>query len=268
MTRIAWPNGAAAAAAFTFDVDAESSWVASDPRNADRPGVLSQARYGPRVGVPLILETLAQHGIKGSFFIPGVNVDLYPDTVRSIIAEGHEVAIHGFSHVSPAELTRDQEQDELDRAYDALAGAGGRVTGYRSPSWDVSPDTLDLLERRGLTYASQFMDDLRPYRHDGRRLIELPVQWMLDDWPFFTWYADNTARTIRSTPEVEVVWREELDGVKRLGGTYILTMHPEVSGRPSRIALLDRMIAYARAQGDIWIATCAEIAAHADSQLP
>jgi peptidoglycan/xylan/chitin deacetylase (PgdA/CDA1 family) len=99
-------------------------------------------------------------------------------------------------------------------------------------------------------------------------LIELPVQWMLDDWPYFTWYADNTARTIRSTSEVEVIWKEELDGVRRVGGSYILTMHPEVSGRPSRIALLDRIIAYARAQGDVWIATCAEIAAHADAQLP
>jgi peptidoglycan/xylan/chitin deacetylase (PgdA/CDA1 family) len=112
------------------------------------------------------------------------------------------------------------------------------------------------------------MDDLRPYRHEGHRLIELPVQWMLDDWPFFTWYADNPARTIRSTPEVEIVWREELDGIRRCRGTYILTMHPEASARPSRVSLLDRIIEYAWAQADVWIATCAEIAAHADAQLP
>lgn len=263
-----WPNGAAVAVAFTFDVDAESSWLDMDPANANRPGVLSQARYGPRVGVPLILQTLGRHGIKGSFFIPGVNVGLYPDMVKSIVEAGHEVAVHGFTHTSPAKLTPEQERDELDRAFDALTGAGGHVTGYRSPSWDVSPHTLDLLEERGLTYASQFMDDLRPYRHPGRRLIELPVQWMLDDWPFFTWYADNTARTIRSTPEAEVVWREEFDGIRRLRGSYVLTMHPEVSGRPSRIALLDRMIAYVRSHGDAWITTCAEIAAHAGTQLP
>lgn len=242
--------------------------MASDPRNADRPGVLSQARYGPRVGVPLILQTLARHGIKGSFFIPGVNVERYPEMVRSIVDGGHEVAIHGYTHTAPADLNRVQEREELERAHAALTGAGGQVTGYRSPSWDVSADTLDLLEERGITYASQFMDDLRPYRHPGRRLIELPVAWMLDDWPYFTWYADNTARTIRSTPEVEVIWREELDGIRELGGSYILTMHPEVSGRPSRIALLDRIIAYARAQPSVWIATCAEIAAHVDAQLP
>ncbi len=267
MTAITWPDGKRAAAAFTFDVDAESPWLAMDPENANRPGVLSQAVYGPKIGVPLILEALARRDIRGSFFIPGVNVELYPDVVRSIVAGGHEIGLHGYTHRSPAQLTREEESNELDRAYELLVGAGGAVTGYRSPAWDVSPHTLDLLEAKGLAYASQFMDDLRPYRHPGRRLIELPIQWILDDWPHFAWYAADSARTIRSTPEVETIWKEEFDGIREYGGCYILTMHPQVIGRPSRIALLGRMLDYVQRHDDVWLATCGEIAAHADSQL-
>jgi peptidoglycan/xylan/chitin deacetylase (PgdA/CDA1 family) len=263
-----WPDGKQAAASFTFDVDAESPWLAMDPENKNRPGVLSQAIYGPKVGVPLILEVLAKHGLRGSFFIPGVNVELYPETVESIVTGGHELGLHGYTHTPPAQLSRDEEADELDKAFDLLTGAGGHVTGYRSPSWDVSPHTLDLLEAKGLTYASQFMDDFRPYRHRDRRLIELPVQWILDDWPHFAWYAGDSARTIRSTAEVEAIWGEEFDGIRENGGSYILTLHPQVSGRPSRVALLDRMIEYVRSHADVWIATCGEIAAHASRELP
>ena len=147
--------------------------------------------------MPLILDVLRRNGVLGTFFVPGVNVELYPETVAAIVEGGHELALHGYTHTSPADLTREEEQGELDRAYELLTGAGGTVTGYRSPSWDVSPHTLDLLEAKGLRYSSQFMDDLRPYRHPGRRIVELPIQWLLDDWPHFAWAAQDSARTIR-----------------------------------------------------------------------
>jgi peptidoglycan-N-acetylglucosamine deacetylase len=263
----AWPSGKTAAASFTFDVDAESPWLAMDPENASRPGVLSQAIYGPRVGVPLILDLLARHDVHATFFIPGVNVELYPDAVHAIVAAGHEVGIHGYTHTRPSNLTPEQEQEELDRAFALLTGAGGTVTGYRSPGWDLSPRTLELVEGKGLAYCSNLMDDFRPYRHEGRRLIELPVHWMLDDWPHFAWYVADSARNIKSTAEVEAIWTEELDGIRALGGSCILTMHPQVIGRPSRLALLDRMLTYVRSCEDVWIGTCAEIATYCDSVL-
>jgi peptidoglycan/xylan/chitin deacetylase (PgdA/CDA1 family) len=263
-----WPSGTTSAAALTFDFDAESVWLAMDPENANRPGVLSQARYGPRVGLPLILELLAQKAVRATFFIPGVNVTLHPAAVASIIRDGHEVASHGYTHTRPSRLTRDEERRELQRSVKLLTAAGAVVTGYRSPGWDASPSTLDLLEEQGLVYASQFMDDLRPYRHPGRRLIELPVQWILDDWPHFGWHAGDSARTIKGAREVEEIWSEEFEGIHECGGSTILTMHPQVTGRPSRVALLGRMIDRLQSAGDVWIATCAEIAAHVDAQLP
>ena len=104
-----WPDGKRCAAAFTFDFDAESVWIADDPENANRPGVLSQGTYGARVAVPLILELLERRGVKATFFVPGVVAESYPDRVSAIVAAGHELAIHGFTHTSPSSLSADQE---------------------------------------------------------------------------------------------------------------------------------------------------------------
>ena len=268
MNQTAWPGSYKAAASLTFDFDAETVWVALDPANADRPGVLSIGAYGARVGVSLILDTLARHSVRATFFVVGRNAELYPELVKRMIAEGHEVAIHGYTHTPPAQLSPEEEERELVMARNALEAVGATITGYRSPSWDVSPVTLDLLTRHGLEYSSQFMADIRPYRHEGRTLIELPIQWVLDDWPYFAFGPGQMDRPIQATGPVETIWREEFDGICALGGHFILTMHPQVIGRPSRVALLDRFIGHIRSRPDVWIATCAEVARHAQKILP
>ena len=86
-----WPRQAKCAFVMSFDFDAEEVWIGEDPQNAFRPGVLSQGAYGPKVGVPLILDLLAQHGISASFFVSGRDAERHPQTIRNIIAGGHEV---------------------------------------------------------------------------------------------------------------------------------------------------------------------------------
>ncbi|MFZ0601091.1 MAG: polysaccharide deacetylase [Roseiarcus sp.] len=268
MNHTAWPGSYKAAASFTFDFDAETVWVALDPANAHRPGVLSIGAYGARVGVSLILDTLARHSVRATFFVVGRNAELYPELVKRMIAEGHEVAIHGYTHTPPAQLSPEEEERELVMARNALEAVGASISGYRSPSWDVSPVTLDLLTRHGLEYSSQFMADIRPYRHQGRTLIELPIQWLLDDWPYFAFGPGQMDRPIQAAGPVETIWREEFDGICALSGHFILTMHPQVIGRPSRVALLDRFIGHIRSRPEVWIATCAEVARHAQKILP
>ena len=268
MNYTAWPGSYKAAASLTFDFDAETVWVALDPANAHRPGVLSIGAYGARVGVSLILDTLARHGVRATFFVVGRNAELYPELVKRMIAEGHEVAIHGYTHTPPAQLSPQEEERELVMARNALEAVGATISGYRSPSWDVSPVTLDLLTRHRLEYSSQFMADIRPYRHEDRTLIELPIQWVLDDWPYFAFGPGQMDRPIQAAGPVETIWREEFDGICALSGHFILTMHPQVIGRPSRVALLDRFIGHIRSRPDVWIATCAEVARHAQKILP
>jgi peptidoglycan-N-acetylglucosamine deacetylase len=220
--------------ALTFDFDAEEVWIGEDPANAERPGVLSQGTYGAKVAIPLILELLERHGVRATFFTPGRVGERHPGRVREILAAGHEVALHGHTHRSPANLSRDEEAAELVRARDVLGGLGAEPVGYRSPSWEFSRNTVALLAEHGLRYSSNFMDDLRPYRHPGTDLIELPVQWLLDDAAHFWFSGADWTKAIATTAAVEAIWREEFEGIRRHGGTFVLTMHPQIIGRLGR----------------------------------
>ena len=155
----------------------------------------------------------------------------------------------------------------MSRIHRSLPPAGTRIGIAYSGGLDTRT-AVAWLTRHGLEYSSQFMADIRPYRHEGRALIELPIQWVLDDWPFFAFGPGQMDRPIQATATVETIWREEFDGICALGGHFILTMHPQVIGRPSRVALLDRFIAHIRLRGDVWVATCADVARHAQKILP
>lgn len=256
-----WPDGMRCAASFTFDFDAEEVWIAEDPANADRPGVLSQGAYGAKWGVPLLLELLARHGITSTFFVPGRVAERYPERVEQIVAAGHEIAHHGYTHTSPTKLSPDEEELELARGLEVLRSFGVEVRGYRSPSWDFSPNTEKLLERHGFVYSSNFMDDLRPYRREGTSLVELPVNWTLDDAAHFWFDGATWVKKISTADEVRSIWEGEFRGYHRLGGAFILTMHPQVIGRPYRLEMLDAFLSFVKGHDGVWIATCREIAA-------
>ena len=105
-SRQEWPGGAPFAASITFDFDAEEVWLGEDPANANRPGVLSQGTYGPKVAIPLLLDLLDRHGVPATFYVPGGDAERHGDRVREILAAGHEVGHHGYTHRSPTTLTR------------------------------------------------------------------------------------------------------------------------------------------------------------------
>jgi peptidoglycan/xylan/chitin deacetylase (PgdA/CDA1 family) len=181
--------------------------------------------------------------------------------VREILAAGHEVGLHGYTHRSPALLPREEEEGELTRAMEILTGLGAELQGYRSPSWEFSDHTVGLLAEHGLRYSSNFMDDIRPYRHAGSGLVELPVQWILDDAPHFWFSGADWTRKIATTAEVEAIWQEEFTGLRELGGSFVLTMHPQIIGRPSRLAFLDRFMGWVAGHDDVRVSSCARIAA-------
>ena len=143
---------------------------------------------------------------------------------------------------------------------EVLESFGASVTGYRSPAWDFSANTLDLLEKHGFAYSSNLMDDIRPYLHEGTSVVELPVQWILDDAAHFWFDPTSWDKKISSVEEVRAIWEPELEGIRELGGACVFTMHPQVSGRPGRLPLLASTIALAKSHDDLWIATAAEIA--------
>jgi peptidoglycan-N-acetylglucosamine deacetylase len=256
-----WPDGARCAASFTFDFDAEEVWIGEDPANAGRPGVLSQGTYGAKVGVPRLLDLLGRHGIRATFFVPGRVAERHPAPVSAIVAAGHELAHHGYTHISPTALSREREEAELVKGLEILRSFDPQVIGYRSPSWDFSAHTLGLLEAHGLRYSSNLMDDLVPYRHEASSLVEIPVHWILDDAPHF-WFAEASwTKGIATVGAVRQIWAEEFLGIRELGGVSVFTMHPQIIGRPSRLAFLDSFMSFVTGHDDVWVAAMAEIAA-------
>lgn len=256
---IHWPEAKLFAATISFDLDAEEVWIGENPENAQCPGVLSQGVYGAKVGAPLILGLLEKHDISATFFVSGKDAERHPQVVRDILAAGHEVGHHGYSHTSPTKLSEVEERLELYAGLQALRELGAKVTGYRSPSWDFSSQTLNFLSEAGFVYSSNLLDHIVPYMHETHDLVEIPVSWILDDAPHF-WFANDVwEKTIRSPQEVRDVWIPEIDGIARLGGHVMLTMHPMLTGRPSRLELLDSVLEHL-VHSDAWIATAQEVA--------
>ena len=183
-----WPDEIQCVAMLGFDVDGVSSWLNRDPNFKNHPSLMSMAEYGPSVATPRILNLLDAHDVPASFYIPGYVAETHPRLVREIAARGHEVAHHGYMHEPPSTLTREQEDDVLRRGIDILGGlTGERPVGYRSPSWELSEHSLDLLAGHGFVYDSSLMGDDAPYietaPQTGQKLVEIPIHWLLDDAP-------------------------------------------------------------------------------------
>lgn len=250
----------AASVSFTFDVDAEEVWLGEHPETANRPVTLSQGTYGPRVGVPEILRLLATYRVTASFFIPGRVAGRYPGTVDSILSAGHEVAHHGHTHRAPALLTFEEEVEEFEQSIAALGEFGVEPVGYRAPSWEFTEHTLGLVERFGFSYSSNFMADIRPYRHPEHDIVEVPVHWNLDDAAHFWFSGFSWTKKISTNSEVNEIFEAEERGIARMGGCIVYTFHPQIIGRPGRLELLEATIARVVADPDLHVATTVEIA--------
>ncbi len=246
----------------TFDVDAETLWTARDPDNAKRPVALSQGVYGPRVGLPRILALLARYDIRATFFVPGLVAERYPDAIRAVFDAGHEIAHHSHTHTWLDHTTPEaDERREFEQGLAAIERlVGVRPRGFRSPAAEFSPNTLRLLLEYGFDYSSNFFDADAPYRHvvngERTRLVELPFAWVLDDAPFFLYSGRLPGRVMFPPSAVFEHWSAEFDGLYAEGGCYVLAMHPQVIGRPSRIALLERFIRYAQGHPNVWFGRC------------
>jgi peptidoglycan/xylan/chitin deacetylase (PgdA/CDA1 family) len=264
--RFSWPQGKKAAAALSFDVDAETPLLYADPSMGSRLGLMTHQMFGPLVGVPRILDLLARHQITSTFFVPGYTAERYPELIRRIVDEGHEIGHHGYLHEPLQGLSVDEERRLVDKGLESLDKiAGVRPTGFRAPMGEMSFQTPGVLAERGFVYDSSLMDSDAPYllgAGDGS-LVELPFHWSTDDWEQYNWIPDfDDGRPIETPEKTHEVWRAELDGQLRYGGLFNLVNHPFVSGRAARITALEALVERLVSDTQIWFARLDEIAAH------
>jgi peptidoglycan/xylan/chitin deacetylase (PgdA/CDA1 family) len=242
----------------TFDFDNTSSAIA---RGQTTPTMLSRGDFGV-VGAARILELLERHSIRSTWFIPGHTIESYPDACRAVVGAGHEIGHHGWTHRVPASLTREEEAAELERGNAAIVAiTGRRARGYRSPAWDLSPWSIDLLLEQGFLYDSSLMgDDYLPYQArvgdvaeleqplrfgQDSPLVEMPISWSLDDYPVFE-YSRNATGILPGLMNARLVGENWLGDFRYMArqdwGVITYTFHPHVIGRGHRMLMLEALI--------------------------
>jgi peptidoglycan-N-acetylglucosamine deacetylase len=261
--RYQWPNGSTSAVVLSFDFDAESGFLFREPDKAARSlAGLEERRFGPRVGVDRLLRMLDRLKLHASFFIPGWTAENHLAASKRIRDAGHEVGAHGNVHEAVDVLDAAQEEKVMREQLAILRDLlGVRPSGYRSPSWDVNLRTPTILKRHGFLYDSSLMGNDVPYDvpTDDGPLVEVPVQWILDDAPLFR-HVYGATNAIADPARVFDLWSREFLAMHRENGCFVLTCHPFVSGRASRIQLIEDLVAFMRKQRGVWFATCEQVA--------
>jgi peptidoglycan/xylan/chitin deacetylase (PgdA/CDA1 family) len=282
---------------FGIDVDAVAGWLGSYG-GEDSPDDISRGLFAGEVGSPRLLKMFDRFGIKTTWFIPGHSIETFPEQMQAVADAGHEIGIHGYSHENPIAMTRDQEETVLDRCIDLVTKLAGKPpTGYVAPWWEFSPVTNELLVERGIKYDHSLMhNDFTPYyvrvgdewttidyskkpkswmkpltRGTETGLIEIPANWYLDDLPpmMFIKKAPNSHGFVNPR-DIEQMWRDQFDWVYREMdyAVFPITIHPDVSGRPQVLLMLERLFDYIKGHEGVRFVTMNEMADDFASRFP
>lgn len=244
-----------------FDADFGHQW-----RNlTGRLTSISERRFGAIRGVPRLIELFASRDIPATFYVPGEIAQRYTSECRAIMEHGHEIGHHGHIH-----LFNDQADEEAQRRelFDGLAALdrclGIRPVGYRSPGWELTPETLRMLCAEGFRWDSSCMGDDRPYVESSGNdaLLELPVHWSLDDWVFYG-FARDTGGPMSHPAALDATWRAEFLSALNDRRPVTFTLHPECSGRGYRARWLAAFLDWMRQQGRVAFLTHGDLAERA-----
>ena len=254
----------------SFDFDTQSAFIA---RGMTTPSPLSRGEFGA-IASRRILDFLQSRDIRTTWFIPGFTIESWPSECLAVVEGGHEVAHHSWAHIPPALQSREEEEADLVRGNDAILRLCGRkALGYRSPSWDLSRHSVDLLLRHGFRYDSSLMGgDYWPYRArhgdiaelgkpfqfgEATKLIEMPISWSLDDFPHFEFLRTETSilSGLQSARTVMQSWLDEFIYMKKTvdWGVLTYTMHPYVIGRGHRMLALEDLVCCLQAEGAVFL---------------
>jgi peptidoglycan/xylan/chitin deacetylase (PgdA/CDA1 family) len=269
--------------AFGVDVDAVAGMLGSYG-GEDSPCDISRGLFSGEVGGPRLLRLFEKYSLPSTWFVPGHSIETFPDLTRMIVDAGHEIGVHGYSHENPIAMTREQETAILDRSIELIEKVSGRrPTGYVAPWWEFSPVTNEILLERGIKYDHSLMHrDFEPYyvrvgdswkkidytqpaetwmeplvRGEETDLVEIPANWYLDDLPPMMFIkASPNSHGFVSPRDIEQMWRDQFDWVYREmdQAVFTMTVHPDVSGRPQVLLMLERLIEHINShEGVTWM---------------
>lgn len=258
--KVSWPDGKRIAVMLAFDLDAETMWTTRGDGNHDHITNLSRGAYGPKQGVPRILDMLDVYGVKATFFIPGVIAEHYPLVVKEISRRGHEIGFHGYLHEESTATSYEEEDATMTRCETIIKDLTGQsMAGHRGPGGVIHDYSLRLFLEHGYLYSSNWRDSDGPFIHtiDGRQvpLVELPKDSIFDDTAY-DFYTDSAPERyeLKSPREMLEIWKDEFDSLAAEGRMINFVLHPQFIGRASRVNMLSELIGYMLSHG-AWIDT-------------
>jgi peptidoglycan/xylan/chitin deacetylase (PgdA/CDA1 family) len=259
LTPKTWPNNSRVAVCLSFDDDNESYLLASGNTS---PTTLSTGDFGAQEGLPRILALLDKYNISSTFFIPAVSALLHPEMIPAIMKSGrHEIGVHGWIHeFPPATGSAAEEERLLNQAIDYLTKATGRrPVGYRAPSWAFSENTLPLIRKAGFFYDSSLGSMDEPYEivsnGEPTGMVELAIDWTLTETPYL-----GRTGTMPVPELLYKLYQDEFDSAYEMRTSFMLTLHPHVTGHRAPMRHLEKLIQYMKSKPGVWFATCEQIA--------
>ena len=255
-----WPDNKRIAVMMAFDLDAETMWTTHGDGSTAHMTNLSRGAYGPKQGVPRILDMLDSHQVKATFFIPGVVAEHYPEVVKEIARRGHDIGFHGYLHEESTKTTYEQEDATMRHSEKIIYDlTGQKIAGHRAPGGVIHDYSLRLFLEHGYIYSSNWRDSDGPFLHqiDGKTvpLVELPKDSIFDDTAY-DFYTDAAPERygLKSPDEMFEIWKDEFDSLAVEGRMINFVLHPQFVGRASRVQMLSRLIGYMKSHG-AWIDT-------------
>jgi peptidoglycan/xylan/chitin deacetylase (PgdA/CDA1 family) len=273
---------------FNVHFDAVSLWIGSFG-GEDSPCDISRGVHAAKVGTPRLLDLLNRYNITTTWNITGHSIESFPKESEMVVQAGHELGLHGYTHENPLAMTKEQEQAILNKTFDLVVDLCGKPPkGYSAPWWELSPNTIDLLLEKGIEYDHSLMEnDHSPYylRRDDSwtkidysqpaetwmtpwqagtetDLIEIPCSWYLDDAPpvMFVKKFPNSHGWV-SPRSIGQMWTDQFDWVYRNCdyGIYNACLHPDASGHPQMLMMLERLIDHMRRHEGVRFVTLKQI---------
>lgn len=269
------PTGKRLAVSIGADFDAHSVWMGNF--GLFSPAYLSRGEFGAEVGVPRLLNLFTRYSVPATWCTPAHSMQTFPAAFQSILdADDHEIAAHGCYHESVPKLEEDEERrlmEETLKVHERIVGS--RPRGYRSPAWDFTEHTLDLLQEQGLEWDSSLMGrDFAPYHPRPvtvrweeasvfgapSPLLEIPVSWYLDDFPAVE-YIPGVNSGLGSTEVIFQRWKDHFDYAYEHApsGVIAFTVHPQTIGRAHHMLMFERLVEYMAGHDGAWFATLSQI---------
>lgn len=257
-----WPGGARGALSLSFDNLGE----AAELELGAQPGAPLGEHFTATRVLPRLLAALREHDLTATFFVEGLNAELYPRALQAIAADGHEVAYHAWRHEQWGGLTAAEQAENLRRGIDAFEALGLSVAGMRPPGGQLGDGGSEALREAGLRYCSPQGQEVSV--EDGVAL--LPFQWQHVDAACVLPPMSAAREAMAGSPDPVdagaflAYLESELSLLASKGGFATIILHPMMFDwlGEDRLGALLGLLSKARRENRLWVAPCAAIAAH------